>query len=160
MQRKKSMGTTFVSIDSENGFWMKDGILELWLRFLSLHLEDPSNEEEERIINPIRNQWLLASRGYFSGCVPLSLKEDVSTEEGRRLVLEAIHSALDALKKAPKELNKDVLNLLGISGEFVRDFETSRLIEVGDSFIALIEGRIKTKVNDTSFMPGCKNERK
>lgn len=34
------MGSTLVYI-GERGFWMRDGILELWLRFLALHIEDP-----------------------------------------------------------------------------------------------------------------------
>jgi hypothetical protein len=39
------MGTTFVTLSHETsgkepGIWMRDGILELWLRLLALHLPD------------------------------------------------------------------------------------------------------------------------
>jgi hypothetical protein len=35
------MGTSFVSI-GDHGFWMTDSILEIWLRLLALHVEDPA----------------------------------------------------------------------------------------------------------------------
>jgi hypothetical protein len=34
------VGTTFVGIGGR-GFWLRDSLLELWLRFLALHVEDP-----------------------------------------------------------------------------------------------------------------------
>jgi hypothetical protein len=42
------MGTTFVTLSHDSstgdpGFWMRDGMLELWLRLLSLHLPGPTN---------------------------------------------------------------------------------------------------------------------
>ena len=153
------MGTTFVSIEN-NGFWMKDVILELWLRLLSLHIEDPATEEESRIADPIRTQWLLASRGYFTGCVPIDLDEDVQTEEGKKLVVNAINSLLEALADAPDTLSKGVLNLMGLSGEFVGDFDTFRLIEVGNAFLDLIEGKVGNDSSDASFMPGSMKEMK
>lgn len=145
------MGTSFVRI-GEHGFWMQDSTLELWLRLLALHLEDPA--EEGSVCERIRAQWLLASRGYFNGCVPLRLEEDVSTDEGRELVLTAIQSMLAALRKAPATLSGDVLNLMGMEGIFHGDCQTAALIEVGHAFIDLIEGRVSSDASDTSFMPG------
>src|SRR5262245_25545785 len=114
------MGTTFVSLEGR-GFWMKDGILELWLRLLALHIEDTI--EPGSAAGKIRDQWLLASRGYFNGCVPEGLQEAVSTPAGEKLVRLAIHSLLEALAVAPPRLDKGVLNLMGFSGgEFVGDF--------------------------------------
>ena len=91
------MGTTFVNI-GERGFWMRDGILELWLRLLSLHLPEPTSQDRttSRLL-PIRDRWLLASRGYFNGCVPVDLAEAVGDAEGRQVVVEGIRSLLDAL---------------------------------------------------------------
>ena len=69
------MGTSFVTITDgitgdEPGFWMRDEMLELWLRLLSLHLPEPNDNGENTATPDIRNRWLLASRGYFNGCVP------------------------------------------------------------------------------------------
>ena len=148
------MGTTFVAI-GDAGFWMRDGILELWLRLLALHVEDPV--ESGTVATKIRDQWLLASRGFFNGCVPDGLAEAVSTAEGLALVRAAIQSLLQALTKAPGHLGKEVLNLMGFSGgEFTSAVETRRLVEVGHAFLDLLDGKITTDASDTSFMPGCR----
>jgi hypothetical protein len=149
------VGTTFVGIgEPRRGFWMRDGVLELWLRFLALHVEDPV--EPGSLATRVRDQWLLASRGFFTGCVPEGLEEAVSTPEGEALVRSAIHSLLEALTAAPGRLNKDVLNLMGFSGgAFTADIETWRLVEVGHAYLALLDGKITAGPSDTSFMPGC-----
>src|SRR4051812_638907 len=113
---------------------MRDSVLELWLRFLALHVEDPV--ESGSLATTIRDQWLLASRGFFNGCVPEALQEAVSTPEGEALVRAAIRSLLEALEAAPSHLNKDVLNLMGFTGgEFTIDVETWRMVEVGQAYL-------------------------
>jgi hypothetical protein len=145
------VGTTFVGIGGR-GFWMRDSVLELWLRFLALHIEDPV--ESGSVATKIRDQWLLASRGYFSGCVPEGLEEAVSTPA---LVRAAIHSLLTALEEAPSQLNKDVLTLMGFTnGTFTADVEKRRLIEVGQAYLDLLDGKITAGPSDTTFMPGCR----
>jgi hypothetical protein len=132
---------------------MSDSLLELWLRFLALHVEDPV--ESGSLATRIRDQWLLASRGFFTGCVPEGLEEAVSTPDGEALVRAAIQSLLGALKSAPSCLNKDVLNLMGFTGGvFTADIETWRLVEVGHAYLALLDGKIAAGPTDTSFMPG------
>jgi hypothetical protein len=57
-------------------------------------------------------------------------------------------------------LNKDVLNLMGfMGGEFTLDVETWRLVEVGDAYLALLDGKIAGGPSDASFMPGCGDRR-
>lgn len=149
------MGTTFVGLgEPRRGFWVSDSLLEVWLRFLALHVEDPA--ESGSTATRIRDQWLLASRGFFTGCVPEGLAEAVSTPEGASLVRSASHSLLDALGAAPPHLNKDVLNLMGFAGGvFTADVETWRLIELGQAYLALLDGTITAGPGDTSYMPGC-----
>jgi hypothetical protein len=149
------VGTTFVGIgEPRRGFWIRDSILELWLRLLALHVEDPV--ESGSLATKIRDQWLLASRGFFNGCVPEGLEEAVTEPGGDVLVRTAIHSLQKALKAAPSRLNKDVLNLMGfMGGEFTLDVETWRLIEVGDAYLALLDGKFAGGSGDTAFMPGC-----
>ena len=145
------MGTTFVRVGG-CGFWMRDGILELWLRLLALHLEDPV--ESGTIATQIRDQWLIASRGYCSGCVPVGLDEAVSTAEGARLVRTAIESLLADLATAPKTIGPAAFNLMGMTGTFVDDIETARLSEVGRAFLDLIDGKITAGPADSAVMPG------
>jgi hypothetical protein len=147
------MGTTFVDIENR-GFWMHDSLLELWLRLLALHLDDPSPAETSPVPG-IRDQWLLASRGYFNGCVPHGLEDALATREGNTAVRDAIQSLMRALSAAPDHISKDALNLLGFSGgPFEADIETRRLREIGQAFLDLLDGKIQSGPADTSFMPG------
>ncbi len=87
----KCMGTSFVTITDDNtgdepGFWMRDEMLELWLRLLSLHLPEPFPAEGNSATHEIRNKWMLASRGYFNGCVPHEMEFACSTPERMQIV--------------------------------------------------------------------------
>jgi hypothetical protein len=145
------MGTTFVNI-GDKGFWMRDHMLELWLRLLALHLEDPVVSGSAAIT--IRDKWLLASRGYFNGYVPHCLDEAISSVEGRLLVENAVHSLMKALSEGPDYIAKDVLNLMGFSQPFADDIAACRLIEVGNAFLDLMAGKIVSDASHVSFMPG------
>lgn len=154
------MGTTFVTLaqgmDAETiGFWMRDGMLEIWLRLLALHLPEPTNTGEHQATVEIRNRWLLASRGYFGGCVPHCMEEACATDEGRAVVRDAIDSLLAALRKGKSPLDASTLNLLGIeSSEFEAPLERVWLTEIGQAFIDLLDGRITCTVESTEVMPG------
>jgi hypothetical protein len=146
------MGKTFVSGRPGNGFWMNDSMLELWLRFAALHITD--SVEDHSLPHTIRNEWLLASRGYFNGCVPLSLDENVSTQEGKTVVLDAINSLLISLREAPGTLDRYVLNLMGFSREFVGDIESWRPIEVSEAIVDLVNGKQFGNALTSLSMPG------
>ena len=148
------MGSSFVEIAGK-GFWMRDRVLELWLRLLALHLEDPA-KEETHVVRTIRDNWLLASRGYFGGHVPTDLEEAVSTQEGRAAVIAAIGSLSRALKNAPAKLDHQTLNVMGFEGsEFTGDIERAQLLEIAEAFLDLIAGKIQSDDTSTEFMPGC-----
>lgn len=136
---------------------MRDSILELWMRLVALHMEEPTKDDS--IIRPIRDQWLLGSRGYFNGCIPIDLNADVSSNAGRKLIMDAIRSVLKHLGRASDTLDKNVLNLLGIDGcTFTQDIDTWRLVEVGEAFLDLIDGKITGTAESTEFMPGCRDK--
>lgn len=133
---------------------MRDGILELWLRLLALHV--PESPDESWAGYQIRNQWLLASGVHFGGCVPHGLQEATATEEGRQIIRTAIVSLMQRLKLAPPSLNGSILDLLGIEGTFSEEFGTWRLLEVGEAFLDLLDGKLECTVKSTAFMPGSK----
>lgn len=154
------MGTTFVSLSDDieahaAGFWMRDWVLELWLRLLALHIPDATTDPSS-VNQQIRDQWLLASRGGFNGCVPHSLDEAVSSDEGESVVRKAIGSLMRVLKRSPGHLDAETLNLLGMDARFSSDIEARRLIDVGQAFLDLLDGKIETVVGSTDFMPGSK----
>jgi hypothetical protein len=156
------MGTTFVTLSRETsgkelGFWMRDGMLELWLRMLALHLPEPTDSGEHRATLEIRNRWLLASRGYFVGCVPHGMEDACGTAEGRAVVRMAIDSLLGELQQTKTSLDADTLNLLGIEGgQFTAPIERKWLQEIGHAFLDLLDGKISCVPSSTEVMPGSK----
>lgn len=154
------MGTTFVSIDRNDshpsGFWMRDGWLELWLRLLALHLPEPNHDDEHlELTLEIRNRWLLASKGYFNGCVPHDMEFACDTDAGKKLVRSAIDSLMTSLQKSDLDLDSGTLNLLGLDGgDFTKGIERRPLLDIGNAFVDLLEGRINGPSQIEKIMPG------
>jgi hypothetical protein len=135
---------------------MHDSMLELWLRLLALHLPEPNDYGENKATVEIRNRWLLASRGYFIGCVPHGMEDACATQEGREVVRHAIHSLRNALQPSPNSLDPNTLNLLGIEGTWLEPVDRRWLNEIGEAFLDLLDGRITGTVKQTDIMPGTK----
>jgi hypothetical protein len=159
------MGTSFVTLSrevsgKEPGFWMRDGMLELWLRLLALHLPEPTNSGQHRATLAIRNQWLLASRGGFIGCVPDGMEEACATSEGRSVVRVAIDSLLMALQGSSAPIDASTLDMLGIEGTQFAPIERVWLREIGQAFIDLLDGKITCTASSTEVMPGSKPYRR
>lgn len=155
------MGTTFVTLsredsEKETGFWMRDQMLEIWLRLLALHLPEPTDSGEHGATLEIRNRWLLASRGYFGGCVPHRMEDACATPEGRAVIRDAIDSLLAALQKGTAPLDAGTLDLLGIEGTPFASVERRWIQEIGQAFIDLLDGRIIATAASTDVMPGSK----
>jgi hypothetical protein len=143
------MGSTFVTLgrdesgrpaigDRQMGYWMRDPVLELWLRLLALHIKDPDAEGD--LSNTIRNHWLFASRQHFMGCVPHYLEEATSTAEGFDLVRDAVNSLSAALASGTDSLSGGTLNLLGFESEW-GDADRALLQDVADKFKDLLTVR-------------------
>ena len=135
---------------------MRDGMLEIWLRMLALHLPEPNDSGEHEATLEIRNRWLLASRGYFGGCVPHHMEEGCATPEGRAVIRSAIDSLLTALQKGSTPLDGGTLDLLGIEGIQFAPIERRWLQEIGLAFLDLLDGKINCSVSSTDVMPGSK----
>lgn len=155
------MGTTFVTLTKgrngdEPGFWMRDELLELWLRLLALHLPEPNDAGEHTATLEIRNQWLLASRGYFTGFVPHAMEDACSTKEGREVVRHAIKALIANLSLAESPLDTGTINLLGMEYGWEYSSERQPLRDIGRAFLDLLDGKIKCTARSTNVMPGSK----
>ncbi|MEL7500768.1 MAG: hypothetical protein AAFN77_24460 [Planctomycetota bacterium] len=153
------MGTSFVTITdgttgNEPGFWMRDGMLQLWLRLLALHLPEPTNSGANEATPEIRNKWLLASRGYFGGHVPHEMEFACATPERTQLVRTAIESLMVKIDSSDSVLAAGTLNLLGNENFECANLERDRLRDIGHAFIDLIEGRVNNTAHSTEIMPG------
>lgn len=156
----KAMGTSFVTITDrqtgdELGFWMRDAVLELWLRLLSLHLPEPNDAGDNVATTEIRNRWLLASRGYFNGCVPHDMEFACSSAEGVSVVRVAIDSLMKSLNQSNMPMDCETLNLLGIEGSmFTSSIDRQVLRDVGNAFLDLLDGKIYDNAASANLMPG------
>jgi hypothetical protein len=154
------MGTTFVTLriersDADPGFWMNDGMLEIWLRLLSLHLPEPGDHGDSSATIEIRNRWLFASRGYCMGCVPHDMGFACSTEEGRNVVRSAIRSLLADLERSTQPLDPHTLNLFGFEDPyFSKPIDRTWLIDIGHVFLDLMDGKIDSFASSSEIMPG------
>jgi hypothetical protein len=153
------MGSSFVSIDGEHGFWMGDSELSLFLRLLALHIPEPDNNDspaKHSIVKRIRDQWLLASKIDFGGCVPDGLDDAFATDDGRAAVIAATDSLMNALKGVAHVIDRDALNLLGMEGgPWHHHFPTSSLIKTAHAFHDLYAGRVRTTASDSTFVPAA-----
>lgn len=159
------MGTSFVSlgrdrhgeipsdVKQEVGFWMEDSVLQLWLRLLALHVEEPA--EEAAVATGIRNQWLFASRYGFPGCVPHCMNEATATPEGFAIVRNAVHSLTGVLENMTAPLSRHALQLMAFEGvSWNKDIDVAILRDVAVGFVELLEFRIESTASSTNRMPG------
>ncbi len=150
------MGTTFVSIDKTHGFWMEDGKLEVWLRLLALHIPEPSDHDSIEYRNEsyeIRNQWLLASKGYFGGWVPHALEDFFLLPHGREIITLAMLSLRGEINHMTSPFTLEIMSLIG--GEHGGTTVTKeQLIDIDDGWNDLIAEKIIATASSTARMPG------
>jgi len=116
----------------EVGIWMRGEVLELWLRLLAVHVEDPAPQEAKRLCfaREVRHQWLLASREYSRSMVPPGIAELCVKPLGMEIVRNAIRPLGTALERPPPQLSCGVLNLMDLNYELIDNVETERLKEI------------------------------
>lgn len=156
------MGSTYVTLTrggtgDDPGFWMRDEWLELWLRLIALHLPEPNDAGEHQATPEIRNQWLLASLGFFVGCVPHGLEDACASEEGEAVVRHAILSLLHVLEESDTPLDPDTFNLMGFQViGFTSSVERRCLKDIGHAFLDLLDGKIVGRASRADILPGSK----
>jgi hypothetical protein len=121
----------------KSSFEVNSGLLELFLRLAALHIESPVTQLEQEI----RDDWLFISSGGHSEILCPDFDSYLYPQEGKVIALSAIGSLLIALKNAPKQLNKDMLNVMGFKYIYVGDVNSEALIALGEACIDLINGR-------------------
>ena len=136
----------------EFGFWVINEQLDLFYRLLALHIDEPAPEDVNSEAYIIRNILLLESKLGFQNFAPSGFEEVAPTESAKAIVIFAVTSLLEALNKIAK-IDGPTLNLLGMSDEFVGELNPKTYIEIGNAFIDLLKGRIKTTKNDGLCIP-------
>ncbi len=148
---RDSTGKIPTDVTHEVGFWMTDWYLELWLHLLALQVKPSS---DDHLATKIRNQWLLASMHAWGGCVPHGMEEATSTPGGELIVRSAVATLREKLAASDEALPASTLNLLGVEGRWREDFYRSLLVEIGNAFQDLLDGRVSTTVSYRGNWPG------
>jgi hypothetical protein len=144
------MGSSFTGFRGK-GFWSRDGLLEVWLRTLSLHLSDEAHKPGW--MHDLRDHWLLVSTGFFNGCISASLDEHLTDNNRNAIVLQAAERSIQHLREFGLFVPAAHLNGLGLQGPFTADLPIEWLELINDRFTALLRGELTTDASTSPTLP-------
>ncbi len=127
------------------GFWCRDGMLEVWLALLvdELDTQAPAGgTEQDRWLRVLRDQWYQQVTVIYRGLVGSSLDEHLTTEARRRVIVGVVRQLRDRTA-AGETLPQpgSVARLVG-GAVFERDGATAQILRVADSFLWLLDGSL------------------
>ncbi|MBW2453844.1 MAG: hypothetical protein JRI68_05015 [Deltaproteobacteria bacterium] len=127
------------------GFWCRDGMVEVWLALLVDELDERGGEaggELPRWLLRLREQWIEQVSVIYRGLVSSSLDDWVSNEGRRQELVGLIRPlrerlASGAVTPAPGSVARAVGGAV-----FERDRATEQILRVADSFLWLLDGSL------------------
>ncbi len=146
------MGSSFVEFHGD-GFWVRDGSLEIWLSVLVEQIDRESTPPEW--LRDLREQWHVATIG-FNGCVPTELDEHITTEERKAVALHLSEQALRQLRAYGPTIGVDELNRLSVAhvgSYWTQDLPITFFTDVGDYFILLLRGDLPPVSEPINVLP-------
>lgn len=148
------MGSSFTEFRG-NGFWSRDFLLEVWLRVLSLHLDDDVHLPGWQ--HDLRDKWLLASAGFFSGCIYPALDEFLTDSDRIAAILRASDRSIKSLRAFGDYVPAAFLNALGIKGIFTSDQPIEYYELIANRFNALLRGELTTDASTSPVLPATRH---
>jgi len=144
------LGSSYTEFHGK-GFWSRDSLIEVWLRFLSLHMvqaHDPGWQHE------LRDRWLLQSAGYFTGCVNASLDEFLTDQERIAAILDVSERTIRSLRLCGPKIPVEILNALGMdNGWFVTYMPIEYMELISGRFMSLLRGELATDRSTSPVLP-------
>jgi hypothetical protein len=144
------MGSSYTEF-RDKGFWSYDGLLEVWLRLLSLHFKGdvytPGWQQD------LRDHWLWCSGVGINGCIVAALDEFLTDEERIGIVIEASDRCAKNVKAFGKSIPAVTLNLLGLEGQFNGDIRVEWVELIAERFSALLRGELTTDAKTSPVLP-------
>jgi hypothetical protein len=138
------MGTSFTEFQGY-GFWANDACLEVWLHLLAREVDQSVGAPDW--LHDTGRYWQDVARIGFVGCISAELDGRVTGPDRTRLVVDVAERTLAQLRTHGPVLSAALLNSLGTGGEgshFTRDVETDAFVRVGEAFIRLLQGELRT----------------
>ena len=143
------MGSSFTEFQGK-GFWSRDGLLEAWLRVLSLHMDDDVHKPGWQ--HDLRDKWLLASAGYFNGCISASLDDFLTEGDRVAVILKAAERSIQRLRTFGSYVPAAFLNAIGLS-PFTEDLPIEWFERIAERFTALLRGELATDASTSPVLP-------
>ncbi len=142
------MGTSFTSFRNQE-FWTSDGLLEVWLYLLVREI-DKYPDPNSWLMN-LRDHWLFEATHGGSGIVYPRLDDYLREDKQVALVATFSQQALEWLEEQGATLSKEMLNEWDLGGDsyFTKDVETELFAKVGQTFVQLLHGALKTDPSST-----------
>ncbi len=148
------MGSSFVNI-KEQGFWVSDGLLEVWL--LSLAREIDFAVEPPSWLVEARQYWYHQATGGFTGCISPDLNSLIISEDRRQEITKISEQALISLLDGNTERDIKIEYWAGFNltdttlNTFLSDWQASsqiNLLKTAKQFIKLLRGEVTSVASD------------
>jgi hypothetical protein len=137
------------------GFWSTDTLLEVWLRVLSLQMEE--DVAEPRWQHELRDTWLLYSNGRFMGCIAPCLDQYLTDADRIAKVLQASDHCIRALRDFGDYVPAEFLRTLGIQQLFTADLPIEWFELIACRFSALLRGELATDATTSPTLPATRH---
>jgi len=144
------MGSSFTDFKNY-GFWARDAHLDLWLYLLVREID--RLEPKPRWLKEANDDWYEQATMALTGCISPRLDNYLVSQDKIDLVIMLSERALKLLSEQKGYINGAYLNSLSIGGGGYQpntDFEIENFVAVGQKFIELLRGELRT---DASTSP-------
>lgn len=145
------MGSTFVRYGS-SGFEANDATLEVWLALMVAAIDEL--DRPPAWLAEVREEWHTQATAGFGFGVDPGLDDVATTKERRDVILDLSALALTRLRRYGPSIPKDELNAILQSGDgstFTGDVPTERFETVGEYFVRLLRGELRSDETDARF---------
>jgi hypothetical protein len=136
------------------GFWARDPSLEVWLYLLARELGDMGDRPEW--LSVARQDWHVKATAGFGGCICANLDEYITSPDRVELIVRLSNRVLVWLQKQGPLISASLLNSFKTGGAdsfFTRNVEIHKFICVGEAFVQLLEGKLKTTAKTSPVLP-------
>jgi hypothetical protein len=136
------------------GFWAQDSALEVWLYVLASEIGKSTDQPDW--LRSARKDWHLKATVGFMGWICANLDEHLTSTDRLDVTVRLSNQALAWFHEQGPLISAEVLNSFRVGGEgayFTRDVETDNFIRVGETFVQLLEGKLKTDATTSPVFP-------
>jgi hypothetical protein len=139
------MGSSFIDFNG-SGFWARDTHIDLWLYLLVQEIDELESIPDW--LSGARDHWQEQATLALVGCVHPQLDDYLVSQDRVDFVMTLSESILKLLGGMGEYLSGEHLNSLGVGGGGYQpstDFEVENFTRVGQKFIELLRGELKTE---------------